>query len=170
MSSRRTRFLLIVAAACIGCARTRSEAHDYPSPTAPQPPLTAADTVTRLALDSALASFHGRDAQPIIVSTTAGHLTSRSLPHSSRFVLALLSAAEIQRVADDHGHVSYLEVYPVRFNGDTASVAINSTVAIGRPSHQGPVALDGATSCDWIVARHSDRWVVVGARNCVTLD
>src|SRR2546428_13578749 len=100
MSSRRTRFLLIVAAACIGCARTRSEAHDYPSPPAPQPPLTAADTVTRRALDSALASLHVRDAQPIIVSTTAGNLTSRSQPHSSRSVSTLPTAARIQRVAD----------------------------------------------------------------------
>src|SRR6266516_658556 len=133
MSSPRARVLLIVSAACIGCARTLPEAHAY-------------------------------------LSTTAGHLTSRSLPHSSRFVLALLSAAEIQRFADDHGDVSYLEVYPVQFNGDTASVEINSTVAIGSPSHQGPVVQDGATSCDWIVARHSDRWVVVGSRNCLTLD
>ncbi len=170
MSPRHGRVLLILAAAYNGCARTVPEAHAYLSPTAPQPPVTAADTVTRLVLDSALASFHARDAQPIIVSTTAGHLTSRSLPHSSRFVLALLSAAEIQRFADDHGDVSYLEVYPVQFNGDTASVEINSTVAIGRPSHQGPVVQDGATSCDWIVARHSDRWVVVGSRNCLTLD
>ena len=164
------RTLLSAACVALGCVPSLAESQAYAPIAVPQPPLTAADTVTRLALASALAAFSAPSKKPIIVSSRAGHLTSHALPDSAGLTFVLLSHADLQRFADDRGDFSYFEVYPVVFVGDTAKATIMLASAYSRPQHDGVVVHGGVTSCEWLVARGPRGWGSAGHRNCISLD
>jgi hypothetical protein len=74
--------------------------------------MPASDTVTRLALTSAVITFGAPHGQRVIVSSHDDHLTPRSLPDSLALTFVLLRWVEVQRFADQQGDISYLEVHP----------------------------------------------------------
>ena len=164
MPLHHLRALMFTILVIVGCASTAQ-----PPVTVPQRSLTASDTVTRLALAGALAAFHSPSGRRIIVSSSDGHLTPHGLPDSDGLTFVVLSRTDIQRFADDSGDVSYFEISPVVFVGDTARIGITLTSAHRRPEHTGPVVMGGASSCEWLVVRYSRGWVLVGPRNCFTL-
>jgi hypothetical protein len=154
---------MVLIASCTGSAR--SGAND-PEPLAP---LAAPDAITRLALDSALAKCPGAD-QPSVLIVARGGLNTQGLVKTGQTQLVWLSPDELQPYADDHGDVSYLEVYPAVMRGDSAIVSISRSRAFQRRNHEGPVVRDGSMVCDWIAVRRKGAWAVVALGNVLVLD
>jgi len=153
---------LLGAIACTSC--THSAAN---GPSAPVP-LTAADTVTRLVLDTALITCPGTAQKSVLISARGG-LNTAGLSTTRHKRLVWLSAEEIQRYADDHGDVSYWEVYPASVRGDSARVSVTKGRAFQRPNRQSPIVRDGGTYCVWLVVRRHGAWVVAALGNVIDL-
>ena len=164
MSARHRSALIVTVLAAVGCTSSAP-----PASPLPQRSPTASDTVTRLAVTRALGAFAAPRGPRIIVTSPDDHLTPHGLPDSDDLTFLILPRAEIQRFADDSGDFSYLEIYPVVFVGDTASVAITLASALQRRDRQGPVVRRGASSCEWILVKRRTRWVFGSPRNCFTL-
>ena len=158
----------LLAVACNTGAHTITGICPYPSPTVPHPPLTVADTLTRLALDSTAAVLLGSQHEPFVISSS-GPLTPHSLPTSERARFLVVPSTDIQRFADDHGDLGYLEARVVWVTTDTAIVTITQTAVFRRPDHRGPVVHDGGFISEWLATRRAGQWIV-RRRNYVVLD
>jgi hypothetical protein len=154
---------VLLVASCAG--RPRSAANGAGTVA----PLAVPDSITRLALDSALARCPGASQRPVLIVARGG-LNTQGLGKTGQTRLVWLSPDEIQRYADDHGDVPYLEASPAVMRGDSATVSISGSTAFRRPNHEGPIVLDGGMSCDWIAVRREGVWSVVALGNVIVLD
>jgi hypothetical protein len=120
-----------------------------PAPTRPQPPKTAVDELFRTALTEVLKE--PREAivprqGPVLVRKDAPHVSARVIPPQAERGVALVTAAELERLATGGGpdRFYYLTLQLLRMDGTQAVVAVTLLPAVPK----GHVAM-----CCWTVER-----------------
>jgi hypothetical protein len=135
--------------------------------TVPEPPVTAADSVTRLVLARAISALPRTKGQPIVVSGRSDDLTGRALPESPEVPIILPSPVKVQELADEYGDFGYLEISPVEISADPAKLGISHTVAVNRS--RGAVFIP-ATVWYWVATRVQERWFVERPKQCLVVN
>ena len=166
---RNTVFL--VALTLVGCARSLvplDEALARLTPTPPEAPLSAKDSVLSLTLEHVV--VHGLpDYQPrsrVVISRDRGFASARVLPRLPSITFYMIDSNQIQAFADRYGSLEYLLVGSATAQGDSATADIGYDFAVRRHPGRGPVALGGGGGCYWILRRHDHVWQIERLVGC----
>jgi hypothetical protein len=168
-----SRTVLIISLAFFGCSRSLPpllEGLASLTPTRPQLPLSAADSVLSLALEQAL--LHGiPDFAPrprAAVIQSGGLASAHVLPRLNSVTFYILDSAQIQTLVDPDGDMPYLLVGHVTMEGDSATASIRCRFALRRAPGRdaGGIGIGGG-GCFWILRRHDGHWQIGRLGGCL---
>lgn len=167
---RNTVFLIALTFG--GCARSLApldEALARLTPTLPEAPLSAKDSVRSLALERAVV-YGVRDYQPrsrVVISRDRGFASARVLPRLPSITFYIIDSTEIQALADRFGTIEYLLVGEATVQGDSATADIGYDFAVRPNPGRGPFVGWGGGGCYWILRRHDRVWQIERLVGCV---
>src|SRR5256885_6611563 len=150
---------VVITLTLIGCATSTSlspldRGLSHLSPTQPQLPVSATDSVRLLALEQAL--LHGlpsfRPGARVVLSQDRGFASARVLPAARSVTFYILDTLQIQVLADRYGDMNYLVVGEATMQGDSATAAIGNAFAFRR--RPGLRAIFGDGAFYWVLRRH----------------
>src|SRR5690348_14980805 len=120
--------LVLLPVCFVACTVTINQALEQLPITAPEPPVTPADSVVRLALTRVIKGLPAAKGRPIVVSGQWHDLTRHALPESAHAPIILLSPLKLQELADEYGDIDYVQIQSVEISADTAKIGISLTV------------------------------------------
>ena|SRR6266566_3471821 len=164
--------IFVITLTLIGCATSTSlspldQGLAHLSPTQPQLPVSATDSVRLLALEQTL--LHGlpnfRPGARVVLSQDRGFASARVLPAARSVTFYILDSVQIQALADRYGDMNYLVVGEATMEGDSAIAAIGNAFALRR--RPGLRAVFGEGACYWILRRHPGVWQIERVGGCL---
>ncbi|MDP3908975.1 MAG: hypothetical protein Q8Q14_01160 [Gemmatimonadales bacterium] len=165
-------FAVVILSLFTACVVGIQEALNDLTPTPPAAPATASDSVRALALrraaiDEKQAIDYGLlpSKRLIIIRMAESTASPRMLPVSEDVRFLLLRWDEIHRLAERHGHFTYLIVSPAQVEGDSARVSI-ATAWAGSSRNPGTIYLSGG-ACTWQFHRRSGHWAFDKGLSCL---
>ncbi len=168
----RCRILVIMLA--LGSARplhALQNADVQLTPTLPEPPSSATDSIISLALEQAV--VHGmppdlsRTRPRVLIIRDDAPVSARALPRIDSVAFSILDSAQIQALADRHESMDYLVVSGASIHGDSGTVGIGDHVAQRPHSGRGTRQFSTRRVCYWILRRHEGVWRIEREGGCV---
>lgn len=161
-----SRAIILLACALSGGCATRSPA-DYAirglRPIGALPPVTARDTVVRLALEIAVTQgIPDYSPRPHTIVMARQGISAHILPTSATTAFYILDSTRLQDTADRHGLFPVLAI-AARLEGDSATVQIGSHFIL--PQGRTIVLMAGG-GCAWRYRRTAGNWVLTRDFGC----
>ena len=165
---KRHQISTAVIVLCAGVSNVSwAQASVGPEPLIPLPALSAADSVTKLALSRAIRipSYQVTRVRRVILTSYDDHVRAQGVPSLRDVVFAALDTDQVQTLADQHGTFHYLKIGPVRVSADTIAVPLGAGLASERTKQKGRW-LWGFHGCTWVFTKHGQTWAFV-RRDCL---
>ena len=164
--------IFVIVLTLTGCAQSLApldEALARLTPTLPEPPLSAKDSVLSLALERVVVyggvlDYHLRSR--VVISRDRGFASARVLPRLPSITFYIVDSTQIQALADRFGSIDYLLVGSSSVQADSATAAIGHDFAVRRQPGRGPF-IAGGSGCYWILRRLDRVWQIERLAGCL---